>query len=141
MPFWLNHPVQTQADFIERWEQALRVLQGVQPETLRMFSWATCLAGRCGRDPWFRERGFIAEYWPAPGLPLYRQPNAGTYFPGYSPVSFFGLLGWNVVLLNASLDWDSAYQTICDLLDYLRAGGDPFAEWTNLSTAFEFQLS
>lgn len=134
--FWLNRPSQTQAEFIERWEQALRVLKGIDPGALRMLSWRTCLAGACGRDSWFRERGFIAEHWPGQ-YPWDRD----ICFPGYMPIHFFGILGWNVVLLNAALDWDGAYQTICDLLDYLRAGGDPFAEWSELSTAFEFQLS
>jgi hypothetical protein len=54
---------------IERWEQAVRVLEGLDEHT-RTQHWdmgvwgrrtpcgtVACAAGHCGLDPWFRERG------------------------------------------------------------------------------------
>lgn len=128
MRTWVNIPSQTQADFIERWEQALRVLLGLPVnERLCMHSWSSCLAGLCGRDPWFRERGFVIEEWPiAYGFKDFCYD--GLSFPGYAPVNFFGSYGWNVVFLNARMNKDQTAEAVRGLLSYLGHGGDPFGE-------------
>ena len=61
-------------DQIERWENVLRVLEGLGPheraEHWDMSLWGrktecgtvACAAGHCGLDPWFRERGFTMNF-------------------------------------------------------------------------------
>jgi hypothetical protein len=58
------------ATFVERLNQAIRVMDGLaEPErsNFTLNAWATrtpagvcaCIAGHCGLDPWFQERGLI----------------------------------------------------------------------------------
>ena len=59
---------------IERWENAVRVLQALTPHERRkhfdMSQWGEktdcgtigCAAGHCGLDPWFRKRGFKLHF-------------------------------------------------------------------------------
>lgn len=59
---------------IERWENVQRVLKALTPHERRhhfeMQSWGhktdcgtvACVAGHCSLDPWFRRRGFAAEW-------------------------------------------------------------------------------
>jgi hypothetical protein len=58
------------APFIERLKQAVRVMEGLseaERSNFTLHAWAVrtpagicaCIAGHCGLDPWFQERGFI----------------------------------------------------------------------------------
>lgn len=58
------------ATFVERLKQAIRVMDGLAESERANFTlsaWATrtpaglcaCIAGHCGLDPWFQERGLI----------------------------------------------------------------------------------
>lgn len=58
------------ARFVERLTQAVRVMEGLSETDMSNFTleaWAeqrptglcACIAGHCGLDPWFRERGFV----------------------------------------------------------------------------------
>lgn len=58
------------ATFIERLQQAVRVMDGLSEldrSNFTLNAWATrtskglcaCIAGHCGLDPWFQERGLI----------------------------------------------------------------------------------
>lgn len=61
---------------IERWENVLRVLEGLGPherdEHWDMGTWGqqtpcgtiACAAGHCGLDPWFRQQGFTMDFRP-----------------------------------------------------------------------------
>lgn len=65
----------TREKLIERWENCLRVLQGLTPHQRRehwnmgVFGDKTecgtiaCAAGHCGLDPWFRRRGFKMDFY------------------------------------------------------------------------------
>lgn len=62
------------AKLIERWQNVLRVLENLSPHERRnhwdmaTFGMQTdcgtvaCAAGHCSLDPWFRRRGFAAEF-------------------------------------------------------------------------------
>lgn len=68
----------TQKQLIERWENVLRVLQGLSAHQRRKhwdmsnIAYATpcgticCAVGYCGLDPWFRRRGLKTEIEPLP---------------------------------------------------------------------------
>src|SRR5260370_6670727 len=76
----------THEQYIERWEQALRVLESMTEHERRlhfdMTSWGkqthcgtvACLAGHCSLDLWFRERGFSGQV-----------DETGLYFTGADP--------------------------------------------------------
>lgn len=61
---------------IERWDNVLRVLEGLGPherdEHWDMTTWGqktacgtiACAAGHCGLDPWFRDQDFTMDFTP-----------------------------------------------------------------------------
>jgi hypothetical protein len=88
-------------DYVERWEQVLRVLEGLTPHEREkhffMGIWGqetacgtvACAAGHCALDPWFRERGFIGEFD--------SRFNNTLQFPKTKPAEFFGQRGHNII--------------------------------------------
>jgi hypothetical protein len=99
---------------LERWQQAQRVLEEMSEYVIKnrfyMGSWGwrtecgtvACLAGHCGMDPWFRQRGFIFKPRPlgtGRGPPVWGLVNA---FPAQLPRQFFGDRGTENVLLQTS---------------------------------------
>lgn len=119
----------TQVNYIERWEQALRVLENMtEHERLHHFDmsfWAkrtacgtvACLAGHCSFDPWFRERGFIGEI----GDTL----DSDIEFKGQQPAVFFGRRGYEAVFMAGGADYDDVVETVREQIEYLKEGGDP----------------
>lgn len=83
----------TAANYVERLEQAVRVMTGLSENDRRQFDvdvWAAtrdggiaaCIAGHCGRDPWFQAQG-LYTYVGAPG-----GREIGSVYP--HPIEFFG---------------------------------------------------
>ena len=92
----------SKAEKIERWKQAVRVLEGLSPHEKRrhfnMRVWGektdcgtvACAAGHCGLDTWFRRRGLSLD--------------AGAFDggPKFNAEEFFGREGFWRIFMNVS---------------------------------------
>jgi hypothetical protein len=117
----------TQADYIERWEQALRVLESMteheREKHFDMDSWGVqtpcgtvaCLAGHCSLDPWFRARGFASNFG----------QNGTLWFMNQMPSDFFGEVGEAQVFLKMGASYDEVVGLTKDFIRYLKEGGAP----------------
>jgi len=123
-----SEPLPTETSpYVERWEQALRVLLGMdeheRTKHFDMSDWGhrtdcgtvACLAGHCSLDPWFRERGFHGEF------------NAGGYliFPSQRPITFFGERGNDKIFTGPFIKWEHVVAAVREHIDYLKKGGNP----------------
>lgn len=116
-------------DYVERWEQVLRVLEGLTPHEREkhffMGIWGqetacgtvACAAGHCALDPWFRERGFIGEFD--------GRFNNTLQFPKAKPEEFFGQRGHNMIFTGPYEDYESVVGAVKEQIEYLKKGGDP----------------
>lgn len=132
----------TPAQRIERWQNALRVLEELTPhERIKHWSmgwWGTktdcgtvaCAAGHCGLDPWFRRRGFQMNF-----EPRYWVGTSGRVqdwrVQMSSAADFFGYRGAERIFYNGRSR--SVAQVITEVKDYLHElttaqGKDPVAE-------------
>lgn len=112
---------------LEKWEQLLRVLDGLTPHErekhLYMGVWGAqtdcgtvaCAAGHCAMDPWFRERGFIGKFGAM---------NEMT-FPKWQPEDFFGQRGYDMIFTGPHEEYDEVVAAVKDHIEYLKKGGDP----------------
>jgi hypothetical protein len=119
----------TEINYVERWEQALRVLENMtEHERLHHFDmsfWAkktdcgtvACLAGHCSFDPWFRERDFIGEIDDTVGSEI--------NFKGQLPTEFFGRRGYYTVFMEGGRDYDDVVDAVHEQIEYLKGGGNP----------------
>lgn len=122
----------TQADYIERWEQALRVLTKMtkheRERHFNMSHWGertecgtvACLAGHCSLDPWFRERGFRS----------YFAENGALYFRHAVPEDFFGDVGETRVFMKLSATYDEVVELTKQHIQYLKDGGEPNEDYS-----------
>jgi hypothetical protein len=116
----------TQAEYIERWKQALRVLQKMskheREKHFDMQCWGAktdcgtvaCLAGHCSLDSWFRKRGFRAGFTPLGAL----------YFSGENPSDFFGEQGVGRVFLKLNASYSDVVKLTKQHIAYLKQGGE-----------------
>lgn len=44
--------------YVERIDNALRVLRSIKDEDFQINAWPKCVLGHCAQDSWFNERGF-----------------------------------------------------------------------------------
>lgn len=118
-----------QKKFIERWENALRVLRQMTPHERKrhfdMSSWGVvtdcgtvaCLAGHCSLDPWFRRRGFSAD-----------TTFGFVQFSRAQPRDFFGGVGHSKVFMYTSGTYAQIVAATKAHIKYLKAGGA--AHWS-----------
>lgn len=123
------HP--TAEDYVERWVEALRVLEQMTPHErlkhLDMHSWGrqtecgtvACLGGHCSRVHWFRARGFTSEFV------CNEDGQVVLKFTGIQPDQFFGGRGFDVIFLGISLTYIEVVAKVKDHIAYLEAGGHP----------------
>lgn len=112
-------------NYVERWEQALRLLENLTPDervkNLDISHWgyrAPCgtLAGLCSVDPWFQARGFTSELAPnETGL---------LKFTNQSPEDFFGDIATDFIFLGGRRRYEDLVLAVKQHLQYLKAGGD-----------------
>lgn len=98
------------AERIERWENAIRVLQGLSRHERRkhwnMGWWGNktacgtvaCAAGHCGLDPWFRERGLKMDFTESV---MYGKTWWDTDFDSEDVERFFGENGTNSIFFRS----------------------------------------
>ena len=122
--------------YLERWEQALRLLLNMTPEVrtqqldMRTGGYRAagntigCLASHCSFHPWFRARGFTSDWVSSPE----DRDSQELRFTGLHPEDFFGRYGHNHVLFETSLQYDGLLVAVRHVIAYLRAGGDPDEE-------------
>lgn len=130
-------PNTTQAEYIERWEQALRVLEGLSAHEreyhFNMGIWGketpcgtvACLAGHCSLDPWFQSRGFTSEF-------KVNVTDGIRYmsFPAARPEEFFGDRGEDDIFTGPYREYDEVVQAVKEHIAYLKDGGDPnLCQW------------
>lgn len=121
-------PSVTTAEYIERWEQARRVLENLTPHEREkhwdMRKWcsltdcgtAACAAGHCGLDPWFRERGFQLNFFRNRIRPYQISRTRG----------FFGVRGSRFIFWNLTpRSVEQVIKEIDGLLTELRNGVNP----------------
>jgi hypothetical protein len=118
----------TETNYVERWEQALRVLEAMTPHErekhFNMGTWGeqtdcgtvACLAGHCALDPWFRGHGFSGEF--KPGYTVLT-------FPQADPQEYFGERGYEYILTGPPYPWETIVHGVKEHIDYLKGGGDP----------------
>jgi hypothetical protein len=123
----LPDEVVTQAQYIERWERALVVLEGMseheRTKHFDMDSWGrktpcgtvACVAGHCSLSPWFIERGFHSKLLHGVWLD----------FTGFSTRQFFGEGGHADVFMATREKYDTIVGLVRDHIAYLKRGGDP----------------
>ena len=119
-------PTET-SPYVERWEQALRVLEGMtEHERTKHFNmgiWGAetdcgtvaCLAGHCSLDPWFRDRGFRGKF----SIDGYLK------FTDATPEGFFGERGNAHIFTGPDETWEDVVESVKAHIDYLKVGGDP----------------
>lgn len=123
--------IPTAKDYLERWKEALRVLEEMTPHErlkhLDMSIWGqrtqcgtvACLAGHCSLKPWFRDRGFTSEFLPdAKGV-------VWLEFNGIRPLQFFGAGGNEVIFRASWRKYDEVVAVVKTHIAYLEAGGNP----------------
>lgn len=122
----------TQAQYIERWENALRVLNNIPPEhvddVFDMGTWGeltscgtkACLGGHCALDPWFNAQGFVGEFIPQVTKPM----KSKLEFTGIHPEPFFGERGYYTIFVGGVNSHDEVREATEELLTYLKADGD-----------------
>jgi hypothetical protein len=115
-------------DYIEPWEQALRLLENLTPherrEHLHMGIWGGpgpcgtvgCLAGLCSVNPWFEARGFTSDF---------RGIEDELVFTGVHPTNFFGERGYQMIFLETDRNYEELVDAVKAHIQYLKAGGDP----------------
>lgn len=115
-------------NYVERWEQALRVLEAMTPHErekhFNMGTWGektacgtiACLAGHCSFDPWFHARGFSGTF--VPDYPV-------LVFPKTDPEAFFGERGYEYILTGPTYPWKTVVENVKVHIAYLKNGGDP----------------
>jgi hypothetical protein len=116
----------TQDQYIERWEQALRVLESMDEHTrtkhFDMWAWGSvtscgtvaCAAGHCALDPWFRERGLIGVL-----------DDYSMTFTDLQPYEFFGRGGTYAVFHAYESSYDEVLGYVREHIAHLRQGGSP----------------
>lgn len=126
----------TQEQYIERWEQALRVLESMseheRTQHFDMGDWGVktdcgtvaCLAGHCSLDPWFVERGFSAKFRKD------RHYKTGEElvvleFDQLEPHKFFGDVGEDRVFLQTTASFEKTVTNVRKHIEYLKAGFSP----------------
>lgn len=130
----------TQAQYIERWEQALRMLEAMPPEKraaeFDMALWGfktacgtkACFAGHCSLDPWFIAQGFIGTFRPLTRSELedgYYEKSIGILDFAIEPEEFFGSRGFHTVFLNSGAGYEEIAQGTRELIEWLKDNGDP----------------
>lgn len=127
-----------QSVIVERWENALRVLQQMTTHERRrhfnMGSWGqktecgtiACLAGHCSIDPWFKHRGFTSAF-----EKITKNHPPQLCFTGQEPEIFFGHGGYNAIFLNCCATFTEVVRDVKKHIKWLKCGGDPqvFPGW------------
>lgn len=128
-PPFTEVPIET---YIERWEQALHVLQSFTAQqrktALDMSIWGrrtacgtvACLGGHCSLHPWFRARGFTSEFVQAAGHDTWE-----LHLTGVEPAAFFGLYGHHHIFLKTTRNYGTLVRAVRNHIAYLKVGGNP----------------
>jgi hypothetical protein len=118
----------TQGQYIERWEQALRVLESMdeheREKHFDMSMWGArtscgtvaCVAGHCSFDPWFREHGFSGKF---------DEDHDVLRFPQAQPLEFFGKGGAQAVLFAYQASYDEVVGYVREHIEKLKEGVSP----------------
>lgn len=127
---------------IERWENCLRVLQGLTPHERRkhwsMSTWGlkndcgtvACAAGHCAMDPWFRKRGLKMDFHLVKQEEFYGGDFWTQTFDDSLVKKFFGASGTTAIFHNT--DRRSVGKVIKEVksyLKYIRACPDEELHW------------
>lgn len=120
--------------YVERWEQALRVLESMteheREKHFDMSDWGkktdcgtvACLAGHCSLDPWFIARGFVSQFVQTAHFSTGEQQRI-LRFTRFQPDDFFGDIGDDRVFMRTGASYEETVVGVRKHIQYLKDGG------------------